>query len=248
MTPGSTLAPLRSVEILGIPLHDVTMDSAVDRIAAFVKERSFHLVITLGVEMVMNAREHAEFRQVAQGAALLTPDSTGVVWAARRAGLRQLRRTPGVEMVEVLAERGAREGWRFFFLGARPGVAAEAAARLAERYPGLVMAGCQDGFFKDDEPVVDAIRESRADILLVALGSPKQELWAARHGERLGVAAAIGVGGSLDVIAGRSVRAPRVMQRLGLEWLYRLYREPHRVGRMLALPHFALRVLGGYRD
>jgi N-acetylglucosaminyldiphosphoundecaprenol N-acetyl-beta-D-mannosaminyltransferase len=233
------------VEVLGLPLDIVTMAAATDRIAQFVREKGFHLVITLGVEMVMNARQHEGFRRVAQGADLLTPDSIGVVWAARRAGYKEFQRAPGVEMVEHLAARGAREGWRFFLLGSKPGVAQEAAAQLCARHAGLQVVGTADGYFKSDDAVIRVVAESRADVLLVALGSPRQELWAASHGERLGVAVAIGVGGSLDVLAGRTQRAPRWMQRLSIEWLYRLYLEPRRAMRMLALPHFALLVLLG---
>jgi N-acetylglucosaminyldiphosphoundecaprenol N-acetyl-beta-D-mannosaminyltransferase len=235
-------APPPTARILGLPLHCLGMDEAVERVAQFIGSRRPHLVVTLGTEMVMQARHDERFRQVAQGADLLVPDSIGVVWAARRQGFK-VGRVAGIDLLGRLAERGAREGWRFYFLGARPGVAEEAAARLVERHPGLVVAGCQDGFFKDDRAAVDAIAAARADILLVALGSPRQELWCREHGEALGVPVAMGVGGSFDVLAGRVQRAPAWMRRFGLEWLYRLWLQPSRFIRMLALPRFALTVL-----
>jgi N-acetylglucosaminyldiphosphoundecaprenol N-acetyl-beta-D-mannosaminyltransferase len=234
---------LPTARILGVPLHCVDMETAVARIAEFIAQGGFHLVITLGTEMVMNARHDKAFRDVAAQADLLTADSIGVVWAARRQGFKDQGRVAGIEMLERLAERGSREGWRFFFLGGKPGVAEEAAARLVERYPGLLVAGVRDGYFKDDGQVVEEVRASQAHILLAAMGSPRQETWSWKHRDALGVAVAIGVGGSFDVLAGHSQRAPAWMRRCGLEWLYRLLRQPSRAGRMLALPRFALAVL-----
>lgn len=231
-----------TARILGMPLHCVSMSEAVDRIGGFIDSRRPHLVVTLGTEMVMNARTDSAFREVAAHADLLVPDSIGVVWAARRQGFT-LDRVAGIDMLGALAARGAREGWRFFFLGGTPGVADEAAARLVERNPGLVVAGCHDGYFKDDAPVVEAVKAARPDILLAALGSPRQEIWCRTHADALGVPVAIGVGGSFDVLAGRVERAPAWMRRFGLEWLHRLIRQPSRAHRMLALPRFAIAVL-----
>lgn len=231
-----------TASILGLPLHCVSMNEAVESIASFVASRKPHLVITLGTEMVMNAQTDEAFRAVASSADLLVPDSIGVVWAARRQGVEAVR-VAGIDLLGRLAERGAREGWRFYFLGGQPGVAEEAAASLAERYPGLIVAGCSDGYFKDDGPVVDRVRDAGPDILLAALGSPRQELFCRKHAETLAVPAAIGVGGSFDVLAGRVQRAPALMRRLGLEWMYRLFRQPSRAIRMLALPRFAIKVM-----
>ena len=233
---------LSTARILGLPLHCVTMTEAVDRVATFIDSGRPHLVVTLGTEMVMCARHDGAFREVAASADLLVPDSVGVVWAARRQGFT-VGRVTGIDMVGELAARGAREGWRFFFLGGKPGVAEEAAAVLAARNPGLVVAGCRDGYFKDDGPVIESVRAARPDILLAALGSPRQEVWCRTHAEALGVPVSVGVGGSFDVLAGRVVRAPAWMQRCGMEWLYRLVSQPSRAGRMLALPRFALAVL-----
>lgn len=233
---------LPTAHILGIPLHCVSMSLALDRVADFIRDRSPHLVITLGTEMVMHAQHDAAFCVVARGADLLVPDSIGVVWAARRQGF-DVQRVAGIDLLERLAERGAREGWRFYFLGGQPGVADDAAARLKERHPGLIVAGCQNGYFNDEPAVVDAVRAARVDVLLAAMGSPRQEIWCRKHADALGVPVAIGVGGSFDVLAGRVQRAPRWMQWLGIEWLYRLVRQPSRAGRMLALPRFALKVI-----
>lgn len=242
-TPSSLpSADLPTARILGVPLHCVSMDEAVARIGDFIQAREPRLVVTLGTEMVMNARHDTRFREVACTADLLVPDSIGVVWAARRQGF-DVRRVAGIDMLGHLAARGAREGWRFFLLGGKPGVAEEAAARLVERYPGFVVAGCHDGYFKDDASVIEAVRAAKPDILLAALGSPRQETWCREHARALDTPVAIGVGDSLDVIAGRVERAPKWMQRAGLEWMHRLLRQPSRIGRMMALPQFALTVL-----
>src|SRR5690606_38026899 len=153
---------------------------------------------------------------------------------------------PGSELVYCLAEAAAQAGWRLFLLGAAPGVAEEAAAVLQARYPGLIIAGTYSGSPDPAEnaAIVQRINDSRADILYVAYGAPRQDKWIARNRETLKtVRLAMGVGGALDFITGRAVRAPEWMQKLGLEWLHRLYREPWRWRRMLALPRFAWRVL-----
>lgn len=223
-------------------MHCVDMERAIGCIAEFVRERTPRLVITLGSEMVMHARHDRLFRDVACGADLLVPDSIGVVWAARRQGY-EVRRVPGIEMLARLVDRGQQARWRFFFLGGAPGVADEAVAVFKQQYPDIVVAGSHHGYFKDDGPVIEAIRAAEPDILVAALGFPRQEIWCHRHAQALGVPVSIGVGGSLDVLAGRINRAPRWMQRVGLEWLYRLYLQPSRARRMLVLPQFVLRVL-----
>jgi N-acetylglucosaminyldiphosphoundecaprenol N-acetyl-beta-D-mannosaminyltransferase len=230
-------------------MHCVDMRQAVGIIGDFIDARTPHLVITLGVEMVMNAQVDAGFRDITQQAHLLTPDSIGVVWAARRQG-HDCQRVPGIEMLSELAAEGTRRGWRLFFLGGKPGVADEAAARLQTRFPGLQVAGTADGYFKDEAAMIARVRDSKADILLAAMGSPRQETWCWKHRDALGVPVSIGVGGSFDVLAGTVKRAPRWMQRCHLEWLYRLLSNPSRAGRMLALPRFVCKVLlsGNARD
>lgn len=143
-------------------------------------------------------------------------------------------------MVERLCAQSAREGLPAYFLGGAEGAAADAAAIMEARFPGLVVSGTRNGFFADDEiaGVVDEIRASGAKLLFVGMGSPRQELWLAEHLRETGAGAAVGVGGSFDVLGGRVTRAPRFMRRLGLEWLYRLVKEPHRWRRQLALPYF----------
>jgi len=232
-----------ALQVLGVRLHPLTMDQALDRIQAMIHEPGFHLVVTLGTEMVMRAQEDAEFRDLVNGADLVVADGAGLLWAARRCGVDLPERVAGIDLVGRLAERMAGTNESLYLLGAAPGVAQQAAATLVQRHPGLGIAGVQDGFFAEDEPVVAAVAASGATALLTGLGSPRQERWMRQHQDRLGVGVGIGVGGSFDVLSGRKTRAPRWMIRLHLEWLYRLACEPSRIGRMLALPRFMLRVL-----
>lgn len=261
------------VEILGIGVDVVTAKEAVERVASFWREgaaeerepgrerepdrgerrpvegaprpRAARQVVTLNPEMIMAAQESAELREALATSALVVPDGIGVVWASRVLGTPLPERVAGIDLAAALLEVAAREGRKVFFLGGKPGVAEEAAERLCRRCPGLRVAGVHHGYFTEAENdrVVEVIAGASPDLLLVGLGAPKQELWIRRHRDRLGAHVAIGVGGALDVFAGRVRRAPQGWQRLGLEWAYRLIQEPRRYRRMLALPRFAAAVL-----
>lgn len=222
------------------------MRATLDRIAGLVAARGpCRLLATVNPEFVMHARRDREFAAILESADLCLPDGIGVVWAARRAGCDLRDRVTGSDLLPALAAECARRGWRPFFLGAQPGVAEEAALRLAERCPGFQVAGTHAGSPRpDDDPdALERIRSARPDLLLVAYGHPQQEKWVARNRERLPVPVAIGVGGSFDFAAGRVRRAPGWMRRIHLEWFYRLLRQPWRARRMAALPVFAVAVL-----
>jgi N-acetylglucosaminyldiphosphoundecaprenol N-acetyl-beta-D-mannosaminyltransferase len=194
----------------------------------------------------MRAQQDAAFRQVLWQADLCIPDGVGLLIAAQWLGRPLPQRVPGSELVYHLAELAAENRWRLFLLGAAEGVAEAAAVILQQQYPGLIIAGTYAGSPDPSEnaAIVQRINDSRADMLFVAYGAPRQDKWIARNKESLtAVRLAMGVGGSLDFITGRAVRAPRWLQNLGLEWFYRLIREPWRWRRMLALPRFALKVL-----
>ncbi len=232
--------------ILGCRVDAVGRDAAVERIVAFANAGGAAVVVTLGVEMVMAARRDPAFRDAINGAALVTCDTIGLLLASklRRGPLRE--RVTGVELVDELARRSAARGdVRLYLLGGAGDTAARAADTLRRRFPGVAIAGARDGYFDERESgaVAAAIRASGANVLLAGLGFPKQELWLTRHLAATGCGAGIGVGGSLDVYAGNVLRAPALLQRAGLEWAYRLAREPRRWRRQLALPHFALAAL-----
>jgi N-acetylglucosaminyldiphosphoundecaprenol N-acetyl-beta-D-mannosaminyltransferase len=220
------------------------MSAALDRIEQFVEDGGHHQVATVNPEFVMSAQKDPEFSKVLESADLCLADGTGVVWAARRQGCELSGPVPGVDLIPPLAALCTRRGFRLFLLGASPGVAAELAARLRTEHPGLEVAahsGSPDPY--SDEETLRLIHEHRAQVLLVAFGAPKQDLWIARQGDRLAVSVAIGVGGAFDYLTGRVPRAPVWMRGAGLEWLHRLANQPWRIRRMVVLPAYAIKVL-----
>ncbi|MGB8910374.1 MAG: WecB/TagA/CpsF family glycosyltransferase [Candidatus Cybelea sp.] len=240
------------MQILGCRLDPIDAQEAAARILALAKKGYGAQVVTLGTEMVVHAQRDARFRAIVNESALSLCDTVGLLAVARRRGAPLRERVTGVELIERLCVCAATQGLPVYFLGGAQGVAQAAAATLASRFPGLCVAGTHNGYFDDDQTplVVETIARSGARLLLAGLGSPRQEYWLAEHLRETGCGAGIGVGGSFDVIAGRIERAPRLVRRLSLEWLYRLLREPWRWRRQLALPRFvwlaALEELGFY--
>lgn len=233
--------------VFEIPFNPVDRETAKAQALQAAHSDKFHLLVTLGTEMVMNAQENATFRSIVEQADIVVPDGIGLVLAARLAGLEAPERVTGVELLHDLVAQNDPK-CRFFFYGSAPNVAQLAVANLREKVGDFECVGVLDGFVQDSEEVLQAIESSRPTILLVALGSPRQECFLADHRERLeaaGVRLGIGVGGSFDVYAGTVERAPVWMQRLHFEWLYRLLKQPSRWRRMLALPRFAIKVLMG---
>lgn len=233
-----------------MPLLDVCVDAvttggALELIGAYIAAGGPHHVITLDASMCVGARGDRELRAIVHAADLVTPDSSGILWAARRMGKSLPERVSGVEIVERLAELSATKGYSLYLLGAAPGVAEEAARRMCVSHPGCRVVGARHGYFsRDEEPdVMEAIRAARPDVLCVALGIPRQEKWIAAWRDALGVPVMIGVGGSLDVLSGRVRRAPMWMQRRGVEWVYRLLKNPRKIGKVLTLPRFVAMVL-----
>ncbi len=235
-----------SLSILNTPVHPVTMADTLALVQQFMTEPRLHQIATTNPEFVMAAQEDEAFRQLLWKADLCIPDGVGLLYAGRWLRRPLPQRVPGSELIYHLAALAAHNGWRLFLLGAAPGVAQEAATILQQQNPGLIIAGTYAGSPDpaENEAIVQRINSSQADILFVAYGAPRQDKWIARNKEALtSVRLAMGVGGSLDFVTGRAVRAPRWLQKLGLEWLYRLSREPWRWRRMLALPRFAWHVL-----
>ncbi len=226
------------VDVLGVEFDNVTMEQAVERAAAMIGEGGVHYAVTPNAEFVQRAQKDEKFRAALNGADLVLPDGIGVVYAAKILGRPLQGRVPGCDFAAALCDWMAKNGKKLFLLGAKPGVAELAAKNLEKTHPGLTVCGTHDGYFKDDIPVVEAIRASGADVVLVCLGAPKQEYWMIQNGEATGARFLIGLGGSLDVFAGTVKRAPKGWQKLGLEWLYRLIKQPSRIGRMAKLPLF----------
>lgn len=246
----SSIVNHQSLIILSTPVHTVTMADTLALVRQFMAEPRLHQICTTNPEFVMAAQKDDEFRRVLHEADLCLPDGVGLIFASRWLGKPLPERVPGSELVYHLAELCAQEGWRLFLLGAAPGVAEEAAAIFQSRYPSLIIAGTYAGSPDpaENEAIVQRINDSRAELLFVAYGAPRQDKWIARNrGALPTVGVAIGVGGSLDFVTGKSVRAPRWVQKLGLEWLHRLVKEPWRWRRMLALPRFVFSVVKGGR-
>ena len=243
-------APRVALRLMGVPIHDVTMSETLAWIGRWIDMGGPHQIATVNPEFLMRARDDGDFRATLARAALCIPDGIGILLAARLRGDPLRERVAGSDLVPRLAAVAATQGWRLFFLGAAPGVAQEAASRLRTAHPDLLIVGCYAGSpaREEEAEIVARIRDSQADAVLVAYGAPGQDQWLGRNLAATGASVGIGVGGSLDFIAGTSRRAPRWLQQLGMEWLYRLLREPWRWRRQLALPRFAWLILTGRDD
>jgi len=238
--------PIARTRILGVDVHDVTIEEALQRIQEMIEARTPHHIVTVNPEFVMIAQKHDEFRDVLNRADLQVADGIGIVWASRVNGKRIRGRVTGVDLVNAFSRLAGEQRYRLYLLGAAPGVAEIAARILADRHPGLVIVGTYSGSPRREEEsqICDRIRQARPDVLLVAFGAPMQDIWIRRTMDILKVPVSIGVGGTFDFIAGVQTRAPGWMRELGLEWLYRLVREPRRWRRMLRLPRFVAAVIG----
>lgn len=235
---------LQSVRILGKPVHLVDMEQAVSYLCSQASTGNKQFVLAMNPEKIMKAREDDQLsRIIEKKATLLIADGVGLVLAGKIRGLPPIPRVTGVGLFEELVASAAQDARSIFLYGARESVVEKAAKVLKERYPGLSIAGVQHGYEKDEELVVSRIQEAKPDYLFVALGSPAQEKWISRNLKRLPVKLAMGVGGTFDVVAGNVKRAPEWAQKWGLEWLYRLVKQPSRAKRMLSLPKFMWLVL-----
>lgn len=232
------------VEILGVPVASLTMGEAVAQAERWMDERHGALIATANAEMIMNATRDEELLEILRAADLVVPDGAGTVWAAHHLGHEMPERVAGYDLAQALLKRAPEKNRRVFFFGSAPGVAEKAKQKAESLYPGIQVVGVRNGYFSEaEEPaIIHEIREAQPDLLLAALGVPKQEKWLKKYKEELGVPVSIGVGGTLDVMAGTAKRAPVWMQKAKLEWLFRGILQPKRAGRLLALPKFVFRV------
>ena len=231
------------IDVLGVAFDNVTMDEAVESALALMRERRAAYVVTPNPEIVMDCLKDAEAMEAVRGADLTIPDGIGVVYASRILKTPLKEKVGGCDAALRLMERLDEREQSVYILGGKPGVAELAVEKLREQFPRIRFVGTQDGYFKDDLPVVAAVNAAKPDLLLVCLGAPKQEKWMHAHAHELDVGLMIGAGGSVDVFAGTVERAPETWCKAGLEWLYRLLKEPRRIKRQIALPKFMLKVL-----
>jgi N-acetylglucosaminyldiphosphoundecaprenol N-acetyl-beta-D-mannosaminyltransferase len=216
------------------------MESALITIDEFIKAKTPHHVVTADASMLVMAQDDPELRRIIGKADLVTPDSVGILWAAGRKGTALKERVSGVDIVDNLCRLSAANGYRIFFFGAAPGVADQAAERMRQKYPGAQIVGTRSGFYTDSEAdsIVQMIRDSQADVVAVAMGIPRQEKWIDANRDKLNASMLIGVGGTLDVLSGTVRRAPIIMQKLALEWLWRVLSNPKKITKVMLLPRF----------
>jgi len=236
---------LKRIDVLGVPVDALDRRQALEVVESYLEGETAKAVLAVNPEKVIRAHKDPSLLRQLQDAGLLLPDGIGVVVAARILGLGRMRRLPGAEFMPDLCALACKRGHGVFLFGAAPDVNARTAEILAERYPGLSIAGREHGYLPEAEmpALIDRINRSGARILFVALGSPRQETWIAQYLPSLNVGICQGVGGTFDVISGRVRRAPAIFRKANLEWFYRLMSQPKRLLRQTALPRFAALVV-----
>lgn len=228
--------------ILGVQVNTENYDELIPKLFRNIDDKKKSLVVAINPEKLMKAKDDPELKALLNRAEFQIPDGIGVILASKLQKGNIRSRVTGVDMMDRIVREAARTGKSIFLYGAKPGVAEQAARKLIETYPTLQVAGTQDGYEQDTQKVIDTINAAQPDILFVAMGSPKQELWIEKHRDNLHPILYQGVGGSFDVLAGNIKRAPALFQKFGAEWLYRLLKEPSRIKRQMNLPKFLLEI------
>jgi N-acetylglucosaminyldiphosphoundecaprenol N-acetyl-beta-D-mannosaminyltransferase len=221
------------ITMMGCEIDNLTMEQTLQKIDGFIQSGLPHQHVVVNVDKLVKASHDTELRRIINDCALVNVDGMPVVWASRLLGKPLKERVAGVDLFEALMQRSARTGWRVFLLGAREEVVSEVKRQYELKYPGLTVAGYRNGYWKPEEEagVVEQIREAKADLLFVAISSPKKEHFLGQYQAHMKIPFAMGVGGTFDVAVGRVKRAPLWMQRNGLEWFYRFLQEPRRMFR-----------------
>ncbi len=244
---------MSKLNILGVPIDRVDMNSALSKIVDYMENRDKCIVCTPNSEIVMQAQNNKELWNFINEADLVVPDGIGLVAASRIIGKPLKERVTGIDLMERVLWYCDMNRKNVFIMGGKPGVAQKAAENISCKYPDINFCGINHGYFKglhigqegheEEMAVIDKINSASPDVLFVALGAPKQELWINKYAHMINANVIMGVGGSTDVYAGEVKRAPQIYQNLGLEWFYRLIKEPWRYKRMMALPKFVVEVL-----
>lgn len=234
----------QKVRILKTDIDNLTQSEVVEKIGVLIAQKKLAYIVTANAEITYMAQNDAKMQQIINQADIVTADGSGVVWAAKELGEPLKERVTGIDLIYAICEKAAQEGWQLYLLGAADGIAAEAAEKLVARYNCRII-GAHNGFLKDPEvndAVMEELRAKAPQVVLVGMGAPRQEYWITEHMHKLPPAVYMGVGGSFDVISGNLKRAPLWMQKMSLEWLYRVIKQPSRFKRVLALPKFMLAV------
>lgn len=236
----------KPVKILGVPVHPLTMNESVAVLEEKLQKKEQAFVVTANAEIIMMCQQDKEYNNiVSEQADLVLPDGAGAVWAGRYLGNEVPERVAGFDLYNQLLKLSADKGYKAYFFGGAPGVAEAAKNKAEELYSGVQIVGCRNGYFTEaeEEAIIKEINDAAPDMLFVALGAPKQEKWLVKYRNQLKPRVLMGIGGSFDVLAGKMERAPKWMQEASLEWAFRLYKQPSRFMRMLALPKFVLKVI-----
>lgn len=233
------------VDIHGVMIDNVTMSEALDRVLSMLKGQTPQKIFTPNSEIIMQATREPELKHILNSAELVVPDGAGVILASRIMKNELKEKVSGIDLVKKILLNTEKRSTSFFIFGGKPGVAEKASVKILSDYPKAKILGYRNGYFDENEVpgIIKQINESKAEILLVGLGAPKQEKWIHQYAGELNCKVLMGIGGSIDVFAGTVKLAPEFMRKAGLEWLYRLIREPKRAKRMLDLPRFILLTL-----
>ena len=232
------------MDILGIRIDKVNMNKAVEIAKTYLEEDKFHMIFTPNPEMIIIANKDEEFKRILNSSSLNIPDGNGVVWAAKQKKDPLEERVTGFDFIHRLFELGKDKNINFYFLGSKPGIAEKAKENLEKTYGYIKRVGVQDGYFTadDENKIIEDINSKQVDVLLVALGAPKQEQFIYKYKDKLNCKIAVGVGGCFDVISGEVKRAPGIFIKLKLEWLYRGLSDLKRTKRLMAIPKFMIKV------
>lgn len=233
-----------TVDVLGVTIDRIDMYDACERARTFAVGERFRYIFTPNPEMIMLAQKDEEFKRILNSADMCVPDGVGVVIASKLYGKKITERVPGFDLMGDLVSVGVSKGWRFYLLGGKPGIVEKAKRNLERVYPKIKVAGIHHGYFgeKEEEEVIAHINLCMPHIIFVGMGAPLQEKWIFKNRWKLNAKLAMGVGGSLDIVAGKARRAPEVYKKHGLEWLYRLIKQPSRIKRMAVIPVFFAKV------
>ena len=235
-----------TIEVLGVTIDNITLEEAGERTKKLIEnsKKSCEIIVAPNVEFVMTAQKDKEFFNILNSAKLATPDSVGIEIAAKRQKKPLKERIPGQAYFRKVLEVGQKEGWTFYFLGGKGDTVFRAIENVKKIYPDLKIIGSHEGFFEEDseKQVIEQINELKPNVLFVAMGAPRQEKWIAEHKKELKVDVAAGQGGTFDYEAGNIKRAPKNVQKIGLEWLWRLILQPSRIVRMMVLPIYLMKI------
>lgn len=226
------------IELAGIKIDNVTLDESISKLDQFIEEKTPRLIITPNPEMIVNAQSDSLLKEIINKADLRLPDGISMIVVSKLLGKPLKERVAGIDFMLSVVEHSVHKRYRIFLLGGKPGIAKKAAEVLSTRHPSVQIVGFHDGYFEHDGTIIESIKKAQPDIVFAGLGAGRQEKWLKKYLSILNVPVAVGVGGSMDVISGYKKRAPIIIQKLYIEWLYRLITEPWRWKRQLALPKF----------